>query len=177
MYHNNRIHCLLVHETQLCKQRSGNQQDFQVFSRLPWYTGLATVNRRKQNSLWAKQKGNMKTSQFSNVAGASICTNVTCSIYQKSLIIYLLNEFLHSFSFEHVTENALCNSAKSLSAWKFTGDEERCSLWDGRRGSSGGGSVSLPRSLLHAALWGSGCSCAEDVINNVLSQRLPVVEN
>lgn len=104
----------------------------QVFSRLPWYTGLATVNRRKQNSLWAKQKGNMKTSQFSSAAGASICTNVMCSIYQKSLIIYLLNEFLHSFSFEHVTENALCNSAKSFSAWKFTGDEERCSLWDGR---------------------------------------------
>lgn len=33
--------------------------------------------------------------------------------------LYLLKEFLCSFSFEHVTENATCNSAKSLCTWRF----------------------------------------------------------
>lgn len=63
--------------------------------------------------------GNMKTSQLSSVAGASVYTNVICSIYQKSSIIYLLSEFLHSFSFEHVTGNAICNSGKLFRAWRL----------------------------------------------------------
>lgn len=38
-----------------------------------------------------------------------------CQCYVQYLSnLYPFKEFLHSFSFEHVTENANCNSAKSL---------------------------------------------------------------
>lgn len=44
-----------------------------------------------------------------------------CQCYVQYLSnFHVLKEFLNSFSFEHVTENANRNSAKSLCTWRFT---------------------------------------------------------
>lgn len=74
-------------------------------------------------------------------------------------------------------------------------DKEMYSLWDQRHWSRiwrhwlDHSSVFLPSSLCFPAAQlslalscdtaggGSGCSCVEDVINHMLSRRLPVVEN
>lgn len=58
------------------------------------HTKLVTVKRRKQKSLLARQMGNMKTSQLSSVAGASIYSDVTCSIYQ--VFTFSRGFFVHS---------------------------------------------------------------------------------
>lgn len=113
------------------------------FSELSPCTELATGKRGEQRRLLARRVGNMKGSQLSSVAGVSTYANVMCSIYQKSLSIYLLNEFLHSFNFEHVTENTICNSAKSLCAWRcviyakcmLRDSKETCCWWIGRHQS------------------------------------------